>query len=364
MGHGPSGPIGPVGPTGPMGSPGVGISTATFDTSGNLTITKTNNTTLGPFNVMGPQGQPGVSIASGSLDTSGNLTFTKTDKTIIGPFSVVGAPGVGVSGAIFDTSGNLTLTKTDNTKFGPFNVMGTGISGATFDNSGNLTLTKTDNTKLGPFNLKSALLSDPAAVMQLKGEKGEPGSIGSYTSVKSNLFDTPLTKSDGTKAVRGATLWCADGDFCQLPAGSKGFALSDNASPMIINNSLNVAGRMNVQGGEIPDIQTPDGMLKLSKAGIMFGGKNAKGMEVNSAQISAGVHDNNSLCLVGMSDGSGSSNTRRITAWAENGFRINGPLLIGNWKIYDDGDNLRIMHNNGKNQRLWQGDGYWRAQNQ
>jgi hypothetical protein len=68
-----------------------------------------------------------------------------------------------------------------------------------------------------PASVASSLTSDPTKKAILKGDKGEPGSMGDYTALKSNLFISTLSG-----AKHPATLWCADGDFCQVPTGNMG----------------------------------------------------------------------------------------------------------------------------------------------
>ena len=75
--------------------------------------------------------------------------------------------------------------------------------------------------------------------------------------------------------------------------------------------------------GSDAHIRTPDSRLKMNQHGIQFGGKNKAGNETNSAQISAGLHVDHSLNIVGMTNG-GDYNTRKIDTWAEGGFAIHG----------------------------------------
>ena len=75
------------------------------------------------------------------------------------------------------------------------------------------------------------------------------------------------------------------------------------------------------------DITGPNGQMKISRQGIMFGGPN-NGKEVNSAQISAGLHHPNSLNIVGMSSGKGHQD-RRVDMWAEGGLHVHGHINTG-----------------------------------
>jgi hypothetical protein len=102
--------------------------------------------------------------------------------------------------------------------------------------------------------------------------------------------------------------------------------------------SITSTGNVIISGGTSDHIQTPDGNLKITKDGIMFGGTN-NGKELNSAQISAGKHERNSLNIVGMSSGTGYQD-RRVDIWAEGGLHLQGGVLhapkgirIGRWYI-------------------------------
>lgn len=86
-----------------------------------------------------------------------------------------------------------------------------------------------------------------------------------------------------------------------------------------------VRGDLQVQQGKVvvqDNIERPDGKMRISSQGIMFGGPNS-GREHNSAQISAGKHIANSLNIVGMSANT-SHTTRRIDMWAEGGLNVHG----------------------------------------
>jgi hypothetical protein len=69
------------------------------------------------------------------------------------------------------------------------------------------------------------------------------------------------------------------------------------------------------------DMSNPNGQMKITRQGIMFGGPNGAGKEGNSAQISAGRHVANSLNIVGMSSNN-NAGTRRVDVWSENGMHV------------------------------------------
>jgi hypothetical protein len=75
------------------------------------------------------------------------------------------------------------------------------------------------------------------------------------------------------------------------------------------------------------DMHGPNGQMKITRQGIMFGGPNDGSKEVNSAQISAGRHVPNSLNIMGMSSNKNAS-TRKVDVWAEGDMSVHGPMRI------------------------------------
>jgi hypothetical protein len=69
------------------------------------------------------------------------------------------------------------------------------------------------------------------------------------------------------------------------------------------------------------DMRNPNGQMKITRQGIMFGGPNGAGKQVDSAQISAGRHVANSLNIVGMSSDNNAAN-RQIDVWAEKAMHV------------------------------------------
>jgi hypothetical protein len=152
----------------------------------------------------------------------------------------------------------------------------------------------------------SNLVTVPANLTGLTNSLSSNATLAN--NVGTNIVSDATKRAQLTSAVTDAdlkfrlgdskkTIWCADG-VCRVP-----------------------------DTGTADDIMKPDGNLKLNKFGIMFGGNNVSGREHNSAQISAGVHESNSLNIVGMSS-DGNPNNRKVTTWAEGGFKINGRVQI------------------------------------
>ena len=92
-----------------------------------------------------------------------------------------------------------------------------------------------------------------------------------------------------------------------------------------VNDRIDIAGKVRL-GTTNP--QDPNEITCISERGIQFGGANA-GRELNSAQISAGIHIPDSLNIVGMSTGKNAT-TRKIHMWAEGGCQIYGSLSVAN----------------------------------
>ena len=68
----------------------------------------------------------------------------------------------------------------------------------------------------------------------------------------------------------------------------------------------------------------PSALTCITDIGIQFGGAN-NGRQVDSAQITAGMHIGDTLCIVGMSRGTDYT-TRKIYMWAEGGLGITGDV--------------------------------------
>ena len=88
-------------------------------------------------------------------------------------------------------------------------------------------------------------------------------------------------------------------------------------------------------------VDTPNTLFKMASSSFMFGGNN-NGKESNSAQISAGQHQSNSLNFVGMSSGT-TSGTRRMDFWVEGGAYFRGDVVAtGNITAYGSASDKRL----------------------
>ena len=90
-----------------------------------------------------------------------------------------------------------------------------------------------------------------------------------------------------------------------------------------VDNRIDIANKVRL-GTTNP--QAPNALTCISDRGIQFGGAN-DGRQVDSAQISVGLHTPDTLAIVGMSTGT-DAQTRKIGMWAEGGCNIYGTLSV------------------------------------
>lgn len=114
-------------------------------------------------------------------------------------------------------------------------------------------------------------------------------------------------------------------DLSSAVAGNSGLTLALNPADQIGIGTNNPAAKLSIKGSGKES--GPDSDMHITDDCILFGGNN-NGKQVDSAQISAGKHVQNSLNIVGMASNT-NQNTRKIDAWAEGGFTIRGDVGIG-----------------------------------
>jgi hypothetical protein len=93
-----------------------------------------------------------------------------------------------------------------------------------------------DNTKF--TDSLAATLTDTSKTYRTKitGPKGDSGELSSSpAAVKDSLYNKKYT------------VWCADGDVCQLPVGSKGFSSGEDIT-LTPKTAVKVSGNANVSG--------------------------------------------------------------------------------------------------------------------
>ena len=165
---------------------------------------------------------------------------------------------------------------------------------------------------------------------------------------------------------------------------SSGTSYIDRKVDMWAEGGFTVRGYANVNATAAPlsimgngKESSPDASMHITNDCILFGGNN-NGKENNSAQISAGKHHANSLNIVGMSSGTGSSD-RKVDIWAEGDLNIMGRTVVnGNLRISEDADSYAELrfeqysnrngfkiyleggnHNVGGSTVHWDGDSNW-----
>ena len=169
-------------------------------------------------------------------------------------------------------------------------------------------------------------LSEVATKLQAGGI-GVPGNLIMKGPILTDHNIPHPDAGDGAIYRAEGQLTVAADDLIRFRSSSK----KQNTIEMNVNDgSLNLTGNVVLNTG----IQNPNGQLRISNQGIMFGGPNAD-REVNSGQITAGLHRDNSLCIVGMSKDKGAA-SRRVDMWAEGGFNLNGPLNLGSTTLTED----------------------------
>jgi len=154
--------------------------------------------------------------------------------------------------------------------------------------------------------------------MNIQGEVNWSGTLPKFGPAENKFtFHTPPDDRKG--------LWIAPStdDANSKWAWDKALNLNRNGNHNLGGN-LNLSGSFQSGLNDIPSIQFPTKNTKINARGIQFGGTN-EGYEPNSAQISAGIHAADSLCMVGMGKNPG---TRKIDMWAEGGAKLNGSLNV------------------------------------
>jgi len=160
--------------------------------------------------------------------------------------------------------------------------------------------------------------------MNIQGELNWSGNLPRFGPAENKFtFHTPPDARKG--------LWIAPStdDANSNWAYDKALNLNRSGNHNLGGN-LNMSGNLSAGGlfqsglNDIPSIQFPTKNTKINALGIQFGGTN-EGHEPNSAQISAGIHEKDSLCIVGMGK---NAPLRKINMWAEGGAKINGSLNV------------------------------------
>jgi hypothetical protein len=226
------------------------------------------------------------------------------------------------------------------------------IANATFANSINNSITANQTFTRDVAN---KITSDPTLKAILKGDKGEPGNIGSLAALKSNLFTSKL---DG--ALFPATIWCADTKICQIPVGNTGLKIGS----WIIEEHTN--GNLHIHNGNIEDWKarlTPDGILYGKKlAGDSFTSKNWSVEQYSNGNLHIHNGNVNDWKTAITPDGTlyGKINVKTsdsdfVRSNREYSIRANHPGNDGDWRFISRRDNW--LDNDGKRATFVNGRG-------
>ncbi len=185
-------------------------------------------------------------------------------------------------------------------------------------------------------------------------------------NVVSNIEINGTTVIDASRNITSSELYIGSwppsdatsvgriGRVTDRPAGSITNQLGTNANSKweivdydwsVVLASVTDAGTFTASGQILTNSTTfapsPNTFAYLSASELQFGGNNS-GKESNSAQISAGQHQPNSLNFVGMSSGT-TAGTRRMDFWVEGGAYFRGDLVCtGNITAYGSASDKRL----------------------
>jgi hypothetical protein len=183
-----------------------------------------------------------------------------------------------------------------------------------------------------PASVASSLTSDPTKKAILKGDKGEPGSMGDYTALKSNLFISTLTG-----AKNPVTLWCADGDMCQLPKGNKGIEWGYGGSKIYDDSQLNISSDDNIY------FNTKDRRMEIRNDGTYFNQDGLKPLNEQDWMRIFGSNANGTAMYNGVSiNGGGGLNVGNWGKVPQGQIRTSDRMCVGAWCWVQDGDYLYL----------------------
>ena len=263
----------PQGAKGDTGNAGVGVSSATVNSSGHLIITKTDSSTVDAGSVVGTQGNKGDAgdagtitinaVATGAAGTDVLITNTGTASAALLNFTIPkGDTGVGVFSAVVNGSGNLILTLDDASTIDAGSIVGpkgdkgnTGNAGLSVTNAAvsgdDLNITLSDSTVLNAGNVRG-----PQGTQGIQGVAGTI-TVGSVTTGAAGS-SVAITNS-GTSSA--ATL-----NFT-IPQGAKG----DTGTSYTVNGKSGSVQIYGVQNTTQPgydlevDLATKAGKLNTAR---------------------------------------------------------------------------------------------------
>lgn len=318
----------------------------------------------------------GTNAPSAKLDVHGETASTGLR------FDRQAAAHINTDGALYRHAGQVYLTVDDNlyvrdsqagikfhfqTDQGRLAVGGSNPSAA-LDVRGEVKATRFSGDGAGLTNLSVGLTG-----LNLATQSGNVGigtsSPGAKLDVSGETRSTGLRFDRETAAhintdgslyrYSGQVYLTVDDNFYlrDSQSGTRFHFLSDQGRLAV--GATNPAAALSISGDGKEN--NPDGAMHITDDCILFGGKNS-GKQADSAQISAGRHAANELCIVGMASSTDAS-TRKIRMWAEGGLTVHGN---GNtWTVWTDNKKLYFKlatsHHGGSSARTmsWNGDSNW-----
>lgn len=303
MGQAPSkgdtGPSGPQGIQGFQGEQGVGIKSIGYDSNtGHLILKMSDDSSEGPFTI---SGKPGVGISKATMGDKG-LSLTMTDNSVLGPYDIRGPPGVSDPTVVSNYLAN-------NNTF--VSSLGTEIAANSTTLSSNVatSIIASDATKnqiitslIAQAPLITALADKLSVAPYKDALKGNTGTLASAESVKSTL--SPVT------------MWCADGS-----------CITANKENIIKSRSFHAPdnGWMFLQGGSETGTAVVNGMSIKDNGGLSVG--QWKHVPQGTVEITGDTFIGGNLKI-------GNNN------WQN--------LQIGDWQMYQDQGNGRLVFKNTK----------------
>jgi len=231
-----------------------------FPTIDNI-YTKTESDTKfqpkGNYSLLGDsytKSESDAAIKAGNDGLAQRYTKTESDTKFQpkGNYALVGAS---YTKAEDDTKYATFATKTDLQT--SLNIAASSATN-TFQPKGNYALVGASYTKTESDGLYPTKATFDASI-----KAGNDGLAQRYTKAEVDTKVTSLVNNNTLLDIKPKTMWCADGDFCQVPAGKKGFT---NGAMIIDNNTIKndragEAGRVHVYGGERLYLLNKDGVI-------------------------------------------------------------------------------------------------------
>jgi len=231
-----------------------------FPTIDNI-YTKTESDTKfqpkGNYSLLGDsytKSESDAAIKAGNDGLAQRYTKTESD-TIFQPKGNYALVGASYTKAEDDTKYATFATKTDLQT--SLNIAASSATN-TFQPKGNYALVGASYTKTESDGLYPTKATFDASI-----KAGNDGLAARYTKAEVDTKVTSLVNNNTLLDIKPKTMWCADGDFCQVPAGKKGFT---NGAMIIDNNTIKndragEAGRVHVYGGERLYLLNKDGVI-------------------------------------------------------------------------------------------------------